>query len=188
MSIDEKINIRIKALKFNLDELNEAYNLTTRDVVTETGMEYGKQYPYNEETLSIIRQQNKLKKEREERLHFKILNFTQVFYSIKEFLKKGYPEKKQKVEDFFSDTELGNKARKDISNDLKHNPENDLKYGFGQVGKEEIRDGTKRIKKIYFKHSWFYRGIDSVEYCNNLYKELSNFIHVEFPNILIPNE
>ena len=74
MSIDEKINIRIKALKFNLDELNKAYNLTTRDVVTETGMEYGKQYPYNEETLSIIRKQEELKKEREERLHFTILN------------------------------------------------------------------------------------------------------------------
>ncbi|HBL73962.1 MAG: hypothetical protein A2W90_12205 [Bacteroidetes bacterium GWF2_42_66] len=187
MSIDEKINIRIKALKFNLDELNEAYNLTTRDVVTETGMEYGKQYLYNEETLSIIRKQDKLKKEREERLHFTILNFTQVFYSVKEYLKKGYPEKRQKVEDFFSNIGLGNKARKDISNDLKHNPQNDIKYGFGEVGKEETKDGTKRITKIYFKHTWFYGGIDSVEYCNNLYKELSRFIHDEFPNIPIQN-
>jgi hypothetical protein len=186
MPIDEKINIRIKALKFNLDELNESYNLTARDVVIETGMEYGKQYPYNEETLAIIRKQDELKKMREERLHFTILNFTQVFYSVKEYLKKGYPEKKQKVEDFFSNNELGIKARKDISNDLKHNPQNDIKYGFGQVGKEETKDGTKRITKIYFKHTWFYNGIDSVEYCNNLYKEFSRFIHDEFPNIQMP--
>ncbi len=64
MSINENVNIRIKALKYNLDQLNEAYELIAIDVVIEAGMEYEKQYPYNDETLAIIRKQDELKKSR----------------------------------------------------------------------------------------------------------------------------
>jgi hypothetical protein len=181
---NEKIDIRLRALKFNLEQLNLAYNETTRDAVIDSGIEYGKKYPYNAETLNILRKRDELQKSREDKLFFTVFNFTQVYYSLKEYLRKEYPARKEKIEIFYSSRPLGFAGRKEISNDLKHNPSNDLRYGFGQVGEEEkVREGSKLIIRMKYKHTWFYYGIDSVEYCNNLYKELMEFITTEFHDL-----
>jgi hypothetical protein len=180
----KKIDIRIKALRFNLDHLNSAYADTTRDSVVDTGIEYGKEYPYNDETRELFKKHEDLKKSREEILFFTIFNFTQVYYSIKEYLKKEYPSQKEKIEAFFSDRPLGFMARKDISNDLKHNPSNDIQYKIGQIAKtEKFREGTSLIIRTNYRETWFYYGIDSVEYCNHLYKELSEFMDKEIDTV-----
>lgn len=177
---NKKVDIRIRALKFNLDQLNAAYAETTRDSVVDTGFEYGKQYPYNDETRALIKMHEDLKKSREDILFFTIFNFTQVYYSIKEYLRKEYPTQKERIEQFFSDRPLGFKARKDISNDLKHNPSNDLQYGIGKIGKDEtFMDGKKLIVRTNYKETWFYYGVDSVEYCNHLYTQLIELMNKE---------
>ena len=183
MSILKNINIRIKALKYNLEQLNEAYEMTTRDAGIESGIKYDQQYPYNDETLALFRKKDELKKSRVEKLYFNIFNYTQVFFSLKDYMKKGYPEKEQVIESFFSDKDSSDKARKDISNHLKHNPQMDIKYATGQVEREERKEGDKRKVIIHFRETWFYRGIDSVEYCNKIYNELINLINDEFSDL-----
>lgn len=177
-----RVDIRIRALKFNLDRLNLAYEESRRDSFTDVGMEYNKQYPYNE-AQKLIKKQEELKKSREDVLFFTILNFTQVFYSIKEYLRMEYPSKKDKIENFFSNKPVGFefKARKDISNDLKHNPANDLKYGFGQIGKTETKiEGSTMFITTRSRETWFYYELDSVEHCNNLYNDVIQFMETEF--------
>jgi hypothetical protein len=181
---NSKVDIRIKALKFNLDQLNSAYLETIRDSVTDTGIEYHKQYPYNDETRAMFKKHEDLKKSREEILFFTIFNFTQVYYSVKEYLKKEDPSQKDKIETFFCDRPLGFKARKDISNDLKHNPSNDLTYAFGQVGPTETtREGSSLVIRTNYRETWFYYGVDSVDYCNRLYKELIEFVDKEISSV-----
>jgi len=177
---NRKIDIRIRALKFNLDQINTFYEETLRDVVSDTGMEYGKKYPLNSQTIELLNNQKKLQKSREDKLFFSVFNFTQVYYSIKDYLKKEFPDRKDKIEGFFSSRIVGLKARKDISNDLKHNPENDLKYDTRLVDKQEYIEGRTKHVKFNLKNSWFYYDIDAVEYCNKLYKELLDFISIEF--------
>lgn len=173
--------MRLRALKFNLEQLNSAYNETTRDSVIDSGLEYGKNYPYNEGTYDMLDEPDKLRKSREDMLFFTIFNFTQVFYSIKEYLKAGYPNKKVEIENFFSTRQLGFTERKAISNDLKHNPSSDLKYEHGQIGESQTRREGRKLKIMtYYRWTWFYYGVDSVEYCNTLYKELIDFLTKEF--------
>jgi len=181
---NNKVDIRLRALKFNLDQLNSAYDETTRDSVTDAGLEYGVEYPYNDDTFDMLDKPDKLRKSREDVIFFTILNFTQVFYSVKEYLKKEYPLKKSEIENFFSSRHLNLKARKEISNDLKHNPSADLKYQSGQIGKEETkREGTTVTTTVNYRRTWFYYGIDSVDYCNNLYSDLIDFLTKEFRNV-----
>jgi hypothetical protein len=177
---NKKIDIKIRGLKFNLDQINTFYEETLRDVVSDSGMEYGKKYPLNSQTIELFNYQDKLQKSREEKLFFSIFNFTQIYYSIKDYLKKEFPERKDKIEGFYSTKLLGLKARKDISNDLKHNPENDLKYDFRFVDRQHYIEGRTKHIKLNLKNSWFYHDIDSVEYCNKLYKELLDFLTTEF--------
>lgn len=177
---NEKIDIRLRALKFNLDQINDAYEQTFRDYITDTGLEYGKQYPYNEQTIKIVQRAEELKKSREDMLFFYIFNFTQVYYSLKEYLRKEYPAKKGEIEAFYSTRQVGFQARKDMSNDLKHNPTKDLKYEQRTVDIQKSREGNVLRTTYISKQSWFYYEIDSVEYCNKLYKELTDFIRTEF--------
>jgi hypothetical protein len=176
VALHKNIEQRLKALKFNLDDLNNCYSETLKDSYIECGIEYNKKYPYNQETLDLIKQPEILNELRKDKLFCSILNFTQTYYSIKEYLRKEYPQNKKNIENFFSEKSLGIITRKGISNDLKHNPQNDIVYKFGVVGKEKIIEPGKITEVTHFKHTWFYAGLDSVDLCNNLYIDLIKFI------------
>ena len=128
----------------------------------------------------MFRKHEKLRKTREDKLFICVFNFTQAFYSIKEYLRKEYPQKSRLVEDFFSKVNIGFIARKDISNDLKHNPDKDLRFGLGEVNKEITREANKKIIRTQYRRSWFYSGIDSVEHCNRLFQDLKTLFETHF--------
>ena len=67
-------------------------------------------------------------------------------------------------------------SRKSISIDLKHNPSNDLEFDTRIVRKETIIEHQKTTHISYLGHSWFYKNIESVEYCHKLYTELILFL------------
>jgi len=180
MNLSQPLSLRFKTLKFNLDGLNDAYEQTKRDPILDSGLNYNTKYPYNDKTRKLFRSAENLKRDREEILFHHIFNFTQTLFSIKDYLKKEVPEIKQDVENFFSNDKINNITRKTISNDLKHNPQMDLKYDFREVGNKTYIDGKTLKTEITMKQSWFYADLDSVEYCNKLYEELIDFMKDKF--------
>ncbi len=177
---NQRIVQRLKTLQFNLDDINDCYDNSLKDTFLEVGLGYHKQYPLNEETYRLFNKEQELKKLLEDKLFSSVFNFTQTYYSIKEYLREEFPEMKQIIEDFFSNEKIGLIARKDICNDLKHNPEKDLMYGLGEVRKVSFTEPEQVAINIEFRRTWFYSGIDSVEHCNLLFKELKTFIEANF--------
>lgn len=178
MAENQKIALRLKVLQDEIEDINKFYSDTLRDAYTDCGMEYGKSSPYNEETIKLhnqtLRQGQELEEHRTEKLYGRILNFSQTYLSMKDYLKKLYPKKKQIIEDFFSNDKVDGIARKDIGRDLKHNPENDLTL---KMKKSEISFlPYGKIYSVEIQKKWFYKDIYSVEYCNLLYNELLTFL------------
>jgi hypothetical protein len=173
---NSKIAQRLKVLQFDISDINLYYKESLKDPVIECGMEYNKQYPYNEETINRLNNQENLQKAQADKLYCRIFNFTQTYYSIKEYLRKLYPQHKSIIEDFFSNDKIGLISRKDICNDLKHKPEKDLKYKTNLV-REVTKSETKmQILITNFGKTWFYDKVDSVALCNDLYNELLMFL------------
>jgi hypothetical protein len=177
---NQRIVQRLKTLRFNIDDINHSYDNTLKDTFLEVGLEYHKQYPANDETYRLFNKEQELRSLYKDKLFSSIFNFTQTYYSIKEYLVKEFPQKKEIIEDFFSNEKIGLLTRKAICNDLKHDPKKDLKYEFGEVSKQTFTEPGQVVIKIEFRRTWFYSGIDSVEHCNVLYKELKRFIEVDF--------
>lgn len=175
MALSKSLQLRLKTLKFNLERLNSAYEETKSDYVIDSGISYSKNYPYNQETRKLIKAAEKLKTDREETLFHHIFNFTQTLYSIKEYLKQEYPTNKVDIEKFFSEEKIKDISRKEIANDLKHNPSKDLKYDLKQVDEQTYIEGKSIKTEISMNRSWFYGELDSVDHCNKLFKELTNF-------------
>jgi hypothetical protein len=178
--MSKPVSIRIFALKYNLDRLVEAYAHSRKDSLLEVGLNYEKTYDDNEEFQRLDKAYQDLVIYKENVLFTCVLNFSQSYYTIKEFIKNTYPHKTKVVEEFFSTPTKNNISRKKISNDLKHNPENDIKYDFKEVKRETKYSYRKVNHIIYMKQSWFYGEFESVEYCQQLYKELIGFLKAEF--------
>ena len=120
---------RLKILQLGIDEIKECYDATLRDTYLDVGLEYNKKYPYPDDgTLNLIKKAEELKKLRELKLYTSIFNFTQIFYSVKEFLLADFPQYKIDIENFFSNEKVSGLSRTRISNDLKHNSKKDLEY------------------------------------------------------------
>jgi hypothetical protein len=179
MTMNQKIALRLKKLQGERENMWRFYTETFFDAYADVGMDYTKTYQYNEESIKMFNQLSseaeKLEIERYEKLYGEIFNFTQTFFSFKEYLKKIYPQHFQIIEDFFSNEKREGIARKDICNDLKHNPENDLEY------KRDYPETTilpnKKEYRFYNHKRWVYKkDIYSVEYCNILYNELLDFL------------
>lgn len=180
MTMNKKIALRLKKLQGERENMWRFYTATFQDAYADVGMDYTKEYPYNEVSIKMFNQLSseaeKLEVERQEKLYGEIFNFTQTYFSFKDYLKNLYPTQKSIIEDFFSNEKRDGIARKDICNDLKHNPENDLEY---------LNDETETTilpnKIVYIASNqkrWVYRKeIYSVEYCNILYNELIDFLN-----------
>lgn len=176
--MNSKVALRFKLLKSEIEELNKCHQDTLRDPWVDCGMQYDRPTPYNEESIKIhnelLSQGLALIKKREEDLFGKIFHFSQTFFSLKDYLKKLYPQYEGIVEDFFSNEIIDGITRKKIGNDLKHNPEYDLEL---KKRKPEITKlGTKQIITIHMEGKWYYNEIDSVKHCNTLFSELSEFL------------
>ena len=176
MSIIPKINQRIIALKLNLDEVQKASRDLRKDAYEELGIEYGKSYPDDESTRMLFEKIEILKNDRKEKLFTTILNFSQVFSSLKNYLAKQYPNKANEFDLFFYKEMNKSISRMDLSNDLKHNPEKDVIFDFRVTKTEIIKEPGKEIHRSFMSQSWFYKGVEVVEHCNNLYTDTMNFV------------
>jgi len=176
--MNNKVALRFKLLQSEIEEINKCYNNTLRDSYADSGMEYNKPVPYNEESIlmfnQLLEKGETLQKQREEDLFGKLFHFSQTFFSIKDYLKKIYPQYEGIIEDFFSIEKIDGITRKKICNDLKHNPPNDLVLKRPEP--EITLLPTGRIIKVSNQKKWFYVGKDSVEYCNKLFNDLSFFL------------
>ena len=177
--VNRKIQIRLRALTIALNEIDTAFKETKRDVFLELGFEYNIPYPETPQNRALHKKMDSIKRERQEVLYYRIFCFSQVIYSLKEYLKKLYPEKKKIIESFFSDQIEGAIPIKDIANDLKHNPEKDMRFGFVVKNKKTETVDRKIITTINYNFNWHYEGLDSIDYCKSIYKEIYKFIREE---------
>jgi hypothetical protein len=179
--LTRNIEQRIKALQHNLEDINVCRDNLFIDTYAACGLEYDKSYSVDDMN-KIYESEKELKKKLEDRLFTSIFNFTQTYYSIKEYLVKEYLNKKTSVENFFSNAQNRSNPRKNICNDLKHNPKNDLKFETRELEKKSYIEGNTHYIKIEFRETLFYDNVDSVEFCNALYNDLIAFIHKNFNN------
>lgn len=180
MKVNQNIQQRLKSLRLNMNEINLAYKDLTRDYILDSGIEYDKQYPDNKESQVLFQKAEDLFQSRKDKLFTAVFNFTQTFFSLKEYLIAQSPDRKNEIEDFFSNEKKNSISRKSISNDLKHNPNEDLKFD-ARVVKTEIKNEPGRTTHIsYMRHSWFYGKFETVEYCQKLYKDLGIFMKQTF--------
>jgi hypothetical protein len=169
---------RLNILESQINEINSRKEDTKIDTLLECGLEYNKNYPFRDENfLKLYNGSEKLKQLRIDKLYESIWNFTQTYYSLKEHINKSYPHLKNETENFFSNDKIFDlMSRKDICNDLKHNPQKDLVHCTGIIKKETIKEPTKIQYISYFETTWFYGKRDSIELCNKLYNDLINFL------------
>tara|TARA_R110002020_G_C16159563_1_gene763285 strand:+ start:460 stop:1011 length:552 start_codon:yes stop_codon:yes gene_type:complete len=177
--VDRKIQIRLRALKIALNEIDTAFQETKRDTFLELGFEYNIPYPETSQNKALYKKMDSIIRERQEILYYRIFCFSQVIYSLKEYLKKLLPEKKKKIESFFSDQIDGAIPIKDLANDLKHNPDKDMKFGFVVKSKKTEIVDRKIINTINYNFNWHYEGMDSLDYCKSIYKDIYKFIREE---------
>ena len=163
-----------------MDEIEIAYNATLINPYLELGFENDKSYSLTPQNRALFKKADLLKGKREEVLYYRIFCFSQVVYSLKDYLNKIYPEKKAIIESFFSDKPEGGVSRKQLSNDLKHNPSKDMKFGFIEKGRKTELINRSKITTINYNFNWHYEGFDSIDHCKSIYKEILLFLRDEF--------
>jgi hypothetical protein len=163
------------ALKLGLEEIKAAYQETLKDSQLELGL-VNETYPIDETHNALFRQAEDITKKRKEVLYYRIFCFSQVVFSLKDYLKKSYPVHERKIESFFSDPREGGMTIKQMSNDMKHNPKLDLKYGLViKSSKTEIIN-RRQMTTTYANFNWSYRGIDSIDHCNYIFTKIRHFL------------
>ncbi len=180
MRLNRIVHQRLKSLRLNLNEVDKFYTDLKMDYIKDTGIDYNTWYPDNEETRILFKRADDLYSLRKDQLFTAIFNFSQTFYSLKEYLIVYDPIKEGLIEDFFSNEKTDMLSRKQIANDLKHDPNNDLIFDSRVVKNEIIKEPGKITHISYLSHSWFYRNLETVEYCQRLYKELLTFLEKSF--------
>lgn len=180
MKINQSTFQRLKALGFNMNEIDLAYQDLIKDYVQEVGIVYDTWYPENGETENLFNKAEELYQLRKDKLYTAVFNFTQTFYALKECLLSQSPNEKDKIENFFSNEKKKSISRKDIANDLKHDPIKDLKFDSRVVKMEIIKEPNKETHISYMRRSWFYGEHETVEYCRELYNDLLNFMKLTF--------
>jgi len=163
------------ALKLGLEEIEAAYQETLKDSQLELGLMYDT-YPLDETHNALFKQAEDITKKRKEDLYYRIFCFSQVVFSLKDYLKKSYPVHTGKIESFFSDPREGGIIIKEMSNDMKHNPKLDLKYGLVIKSTKTEIINRRQTTTTYANFNWSYRGIDSIDHCNYIYKEIRHFL------------
>jgi hypothetical protein len=182
--MQQNIRIRMDALKLGLEEIEAAYQETLKDSQLELGL-VNETYPIDETHNALFRQAEDITKKRKEVLYYRIFCFSQVVFSLKDYLKKSHPVHTGKIESFFSDPREGGITIKQMSNDMKHNPKLDLKYGLViKSSKSEIINKTQ-ITTTYANFNWGYQRIDSIDHCKYIYKEIRHFLQEDLSYNLI---
>lgn len=177
--MNNKIVKILKTLQSDIDDINLIYKDTLKDPYIEAGFEYGKRYPYNEETIKSdnekIAEQERIIQLSVDKLYGRIFNFSQTFNSIKGLLIGIYPEQKSIIEKFYSE-KIGPITREEIGNLLKHDPKIDLEFDSNTL-KEKIATNKGMTYTITnLGKTWFYYYIDSVLLCNVLFNDLKIFL------------
>ncbi|HCB44968.1 MAG TPA: hypothetical protein DEP37_00920 [Algoriphagus sp.] len=181
--VNRQIQIRLRALKIALDEIDIAFRETKKDAFLEIGFKYDVPYPETSQNRALHKKVDLIRREREDILYYRIFCFTQVVYSLKDYLKKIYPLKKREIESFFSDQIDGSIPKKGLANDLKHNPDKDLKFGFVEKSKKTEIVNRSKITTINFNFNWKYQGLDTIDHCKTVFKEIHQFVRDEIDSV-----
>jgi|GEM_PF-3070064 len=181
--VNRQIHIRLNGLKLALKEIEDAFRELKKDAFLEMGFEYDTPIPETPENRELHKKVDLIRRKREDILYYRIFCFTQVAFSLKDYLKKIYPLKKEEVESFFSDQIDGAIPKKDIANDLKHNPKNDMKFGFVAKSKETEIVNRSKITTIKYDFNWNYRGLDTVDHCKTLFQQIHQFVRDEIDQL-----
>lgn len=180
MKISTNIYQRLKSLRLTLKNIDQYYNDIAKDHYIDAGIDYTMEYPDNDETHAMFKRAEDLYQLRKDKLFTEIFSFSQTFCSLKDYLNGYAPSKKSLIENFFSNEKINLLSRKQMANDLKHNPKKDLVFDIRVVKKETIKEPGKITHISYIKHSWFYDKIEAVEYCHQLYVDLIIFMKANF--------
>lgn len=181
--VNRQIHIRLNGLKIALKEIEDAFCELKKDAFLEMGFEYDTPIPETPQNRALHKKVDLIRMEREDILYYRIFCFTQVAYSLKDYLKKIYPLKKLEIESFFSDQIDGAIPKKDIANDLKHNPKNDMKFGFVEKSKKTEIVNRSKITTINFNFNWNYQGLDTIDHCKTVFKEIHQFVRDEIDSM-----
>lgn len=180
----QNIRIRMDALKLGFEEIEAAFQETRKDSWLEVGLVYDKPYPLDETNDALFRKADAITKKRKDVLYYRIFCFSQVVFSLKDYLIKSFPVHTRKIESFFSDPREGGIIIKQMSNDMKHNPKLDLKYGLViKSSKTEIINRTQ-MTTTYANFNWSYQGIDSIDHCKYIYREIHQFLQEDLSHNL----
>lgn len=172
----DQIRIRLEALKFGLEEIDFAHKETLNDPELEFGFEYEKPYPMNAVNSALYKKADIIKKRRREILYYRVFCFTQVAFSLRDYLKELYPEHEAKILSFYDEILDSGFKRKDFSNKPKHDPNKDMKFGLQmKLQKTEVKDGEK-TKVYFYRFNWAFEGADSIDLCREFHKEIHDFI------------
>ena len=179
MERNKKIINLLKVLQDNIDDINLIYKDTIKDPYIEAGFEYGKKYPYNEETLKLqnekISEQERLIQIQVNKLYGRIFNFTQTYNSFKGLLIGIYPEKKRTIEKFYTEKN-GFISREEMGNKLKHDPKKDLEY-YSIIEKITVNEKNGMTYSINSpEKTWYYDYLNSVVICGNFFRDLKTFL------------
>lgn len=171
-----QIDQRLNALKEGLEKIDLAYQATLFDVDTEAGLEFGRLHPYNDEYIAKEKLKNQIISKRRQALYSEVFIFSQFFYSLKEYLKFFFPNKKSLIEDFFSNEKTHGFSRKDLCNFLKHEPSRDMRFKRIKIGESTVVEGNCKRTTMYLKNTWEFQGWDSIELCHAFYNDLLIFL------------
>ena len=172
----QNIKIRVNALKMGLEEIEAAFQETRKDSWLEVGIVYDKPYTLDETNNALFRQADAITKKRKNALYYRIFCFSQVVFSLKDYLKKSDPVHTGKIESFFSDPGEGGIIIKEMSNDMKHNPKLDLKYGPVIKSTKTELINRRQMTTTYANFNWSYQGIDSIDHCKYIYNKILHFL------------
>lgn len=95
MELSRKVNQRLKSLRLNLEEVDKCKEELRRDYIKDVGLEYDVDYPDNVENQALFKKGEDLYELRKDHLFRTVFNFSQNYYSLKEFLLEFKPEKKE---------------------------------------------------------------------------------------------
>ena len=169
---------RLKALEINKATLIQEYNEFLKDWFIEFGGKYYIPASYDE-AMKLNEKVEKKEIECEDRLFTAILNYTQFFFAIRDFLKEKLSNKeKKKVNVWFSN------RKNRISSHLKHNPLFDLKRNFIHKTKAE------NIITYKFDKSFHYKGqnekqINAYDLCLEIHEDLKKYLKDNYSQILV---
>jgi hypothetical protein len=86
--VNRQIHIRLNGLKIAMKEIEAVFCELKKDAFLEMGFEYDTSIPETPQNRALHKKVDLIRREREDILYYRIFCFTQVVYSLKDYMKK----------------------------------------------------------------------------------------------------